>query len=117
VQRQRTDHDLLQAVDAQAEVAARPQDDVRVEIEAGEDEGQGDRGHVQRPRPLQGVGHRGHESGAFCLAAVGLAHDEATDEDEALGSRDVEAVPAGDGVQPRVATEVVDDHGEDAEAA
>src|SRR6266446_2451327 len=56
-------------------------------------------------------------SATVAIAAIGLTHNKAADEDEALGGGDVEPIAAGNGVQPGVAAEVIDDHGEDAKAA
>ena len=117
VQRQGRHGDFLQRVDAQAEIATGPQRDVRVQVQHREDQGQRDRGQVQRAGSPQRLSHRRGQARSVALAAVRLAHDEAADEDEALGGRDVEAIAAGDRIQPGVAAEVVDDHGEDAEAA
>ena len=67
-------------------------------------------------RASQRLHHGVDQAVAHDAALVRLAHHHAADEDEALGGGDVEAVAAGHGVQPRVATEMVHHHGEDAEA-
>ena len=117
VQRERGDGDLAKAVDAESEVAAGPERDLRVQVQGREEQRQRDGRDIQRAGASQRIAHGCDQARAVAFAAIRLAHDEAADEDEALGGRDVEAVAAGDRVQPRLATEVVDDHGEDAEAA
>ena len=90
-------HDnLLERVDTQAKVASGPQRDVGVQVKQRKDDGQGDRRQIQRARAAQRFAHGGGEPRAVAFGAVGLAHDETADEDEAFGGRDVEAISAGD---------------------